>query len=577
MKLFLRWAGARHGFGFKPPSLHKAQPSAALSALGIAAALSVFPIQLPNGLNHIAGTTAVFAQETDPRILKKMERTVTRAQRKLGSVDRDITRMESDSSKIRSSQLDRTEEKISDITESLSDVEAGFEGLSDIQNALLTFTNRLDALKSVHEAGSPPVGTDTKASDESPADQRRLQSQISRVEKNIANAEKALERYLTEPSLTSARLEGVAKDRIASAKDKLSELMGIAPDVASGLEAGLTDIITRFEARAAEDASFASGRDAAAKKLEDMTASGAYEARLAEIKTIDEQSTQFEYLTWDSHLFLSLDNSAQAVDAAASWPDIVSTFEAYMRDNADIMALGGALPTLSSLLQRKLPNAVANLAKLADTLLPLYESKAQDIVTFSREIADEGSFNLFDLRTPDRKSVATEMIWLENWLAFYVALPNANSQTETALRAILSDTIATIDEIKEAGREKIIAQNSLDPDFYSSADREKILEIVEAGWRKIHKDTPINEIRIPSGQWSRTLGERWDKVNRMFVQIDFSTIDAYVVEEPENGIVTFWRVEVQQRHLEQNALISNPASRNRHAPKPNQQMLADNL
>lgn len=574
MNLFLGWAYARQIFAIKPPNVLRTLPSVSLPALSVAAVLTVVPSQLPLGLDMIAGTPAAFAQTTDPRTLKKMERTVKRAERKLDSVERDITRMEGDTSKIRSAQLERTEEKIADISDSLSDVELGFDGLADLQNMLGEFTIRIDALKSAHGADTP---SGDQASDMKTSDQRRLQSQISRVEKSIENAEKALEKYLSQPPLTSARLAGVARDRIEAARDKLSDLIDLSPEVASGLEAQLADIETRFETRAAQDTTFAENMDAAAEKLEVMTASGAYEARLTEIKIIQEQSTQFEHLDWDSYIFLDESNTAILADAAASWPDVTAAFEDYMRENADIMALGGALSTLSLILQKDLPNADANLTELSNTLLPLYEEKAKDIVTFAKEISEEGNFKLFDMRVPDRKSVATEMAWLENWLAFYVSLPDATPQTEAELRTSFSHTVADIDRIKEAGREQIIAQNSLDPDVYTGTDRNDILKLVEAGWRTVHGDTPILDIRIPSGQWTRTTGDRWDKVDRMFVRVDFSTIDAFVVEKPQDGIVTYWRVEVQKRHLEQDALISNPASRNRHAPTPNQQMLADNL
>ncbi|MEP4802857.1 MAG: hypothetical protein ABJZ69_00515, partial [Hyphomicrobiales bacterium] len=559
------------------PSFHKMQQYVSLRALGIATLLTVTPVDLPIGLNKIAGAPAVFAETSDPRTLKKMERTVKRAERKLTSVERDITRMESDASRIRSSQLERTEEKITDIAESLNEVDAGFEGLSDLLVSLATFTSRLKELQSAYGDDTGSEASGGQANDMSVSDQRRLQSQISRVKKNIANAEKALERYLTEPALTSARLQGVAQDRITAAKDKLSDLTALSPEAASHLEPELTDIVRRFDVRAAEDVTYAENKDVAARKLEDMKASGAFEARLVEIKLIQEQATQFEYLDWNSYIFLDDSNASLLSGAANSWPDITIAFDEYMRDNADIMALGGALPTLSLVLQKKLPSATENLAKLSHSLLPLYEAKAHDIVMFAKEIADEGNFRLFDLRVPDRKSVVTELKWLESWLAFYIALPKATPQTEAALRSNLADTIAEIDRIKEAGRGKIIAQNSLDADVYSGADRDEIIRLVEAGWRTVHGDAPIRDIRIPSGQWTRTTGERWDKVDRMFVRVDFSTIDAFVVEEPKDGVVTYWRVEMQKRHLEDNALISNPASRNRHAPKPDQQMLAENL
>lgn len=581
MNLFFNWAKARHVALIKPPALLKARRSVSLTALSIAAALSILPIQLPIGLNLIAGTSAALAQTTDPRTLKKMERTVKRAERKLNSVDRDIDRMETDTSKIRSSQLDRTQEKLTDLQTDLLEVDEGFEGLSEINERLSVLSNRIDALKAAHAAGSSPDNATAKSDNSgtlSPADEKRLKGQISRVESNIANAEKALGRFLSEPALTAERLQGVARDRIASAKEKLSDLTELSPETASKFEADLSAIVSRFEARTIENAAVSGNRDAAAKKLERMTASGSYEAQSKVVKILQEQSTQFENLTWDSHIFLDNGNTASIVEAATSWPDVTTSFDEYMLENADIMELGGALPTLSLILQKNLPNASANLANLADMLPALYNAKAQAIIELGNEIVADQNFNLFDSQLAGRQTVAKEMFWLRNWLAFYKAMPAVSSASEIALQSKLDETIAKIDELKEVGRDKIIAQNSLDPDFYEGSDREEILKLVEAGWRSVHgDDVAIKEIRIPTGQWSRTLGERWDKVDRMFVLVDFSTIDAFVVEEPENGIVTFWRVEVQKRHLEQDAMISNPASRNRHAPKPNQQMLADNL
>lgn len=577
MKLFLGEAQTSHFCGretLRPP---RNRLTKSLVALSLATALTVLPFPSATGLNLVFGTNTAAAQSTDKRNFKKMERIVKRAERQLKSIDRDVNRMESDVSKIRAAHLARTEEKLKEINEDLSGINDGFEGLADVQEIYSSYAARLEILKSARDSDSGDVNASEASRDINPADQKRIKSQISRLEKGIEGAERALTRFLDEPSLTSGRLEGVAKDRIASARERLSDLNEIAPAEAAKLDLQLTAMSSRFEARAAENAAFSGNRDAAAKKLEEMMASGALEAQLDVVNAIQEQSTQFENLAWDSHIFLDNQNTSVITQAAETWPDVTASFQDYMAENADIMGLGGALPTLSLILQKNLGNASKNLENLAETLPQLYETKAQAIIELGQKIVADQNIRQFDSRQAGGQSVAKELFWLKNWLVFYRSLPSAVSSTEATLQSQYEQTISKIDDLKNTVRDDIIAQNSLDPDFYAGSDREEILKLVEAGWRTIHGDTPILEIRIPSGQWSRTIGKRWDKIDRMFVLVDFSNIDAFVVEEPKGDIVTFWRVGVQMRHLEQDALISDPASRNRHAPKPDQQMLADKL
>ncbi|MBL4645261.1 MAG: hypothetical protein JKY99_02250, partial [Rhizobiales bacterium] len=368
---------------------------------------------------------------------------------------------------------------------------------------------------------------------------------------------------------------------LEKAHEKLDELMQLAPDAASELQNSLAVLEEKYDARAGENAD-ANGVSAdASKRIDEMEASGELDAKLDEINKLTSIAIRFSRLDTDAFIFVDRDKFKTMLLDIQSWTDASSAFSQYMDENAAFLSTSrkaNRLMIFSKQLTKEIVTANQNLAEFAKALPQTFDDHLQSVVEMASTAVETERFDVFGpLGGFGDRTIAKEMIWPTNWLAFYEALPAADAGAAKRLQASLTQTIATIDELKESARDKIIANNNLDPDAYVGADRDAILKLVEDGWRTIHGDADILEIRIPSGQWARTIGERWDKVDRMFVRVDFSIIGAYVVEEPVDGIATFWWVEVQKRHLEQDAMISDPASRHRHAPKPDQQIPADKL
>ncbi len=539
-----------------------------------------------------------------------MEQIVKSAQRKLASFERELSRMESDPTRIRSTQFGRLIERIAEVEKKLIPGDNAIEGYAQVSQVLDQFKTRIETLK--HQMNTParktppqspitlasssrdkgansaplsssqPSPSQPSPSQPSPSQQRKISSQVSKVERAIASLSRSVETFLAEPTVTAERLQNIAIAKLEDSREKLADIIQIAPDAAASLKDQLEAFAIKINARTDEHADTNAEKQIAKDRIDVMHASGEYSAKQFEIQALQGQATKLANLKMKSYAFLEATDPPAVIDQVISWPKVSKDFLTYARDTIDALSItpkANSLVLLAGVLEKEIIAANQNLKALEKNMQNVFEAHLHSVLEFAQESEKEGRFHVFGSPSNQDsiRSIEADMLWADAWLKFYGALPNSSDAKLAHLKSIVQENISQVDAIQENLRDKIVASNSLGPNTYSGADHDALISLAEAGWRTVHANAPISEIRILAQQWTRFTGEHYSKTHHQFEKYDYSTLDAYVIEQPIGNISTFWRVELQKRHMEQDALISNPASRTRHDPKPKQQILTENL
>lgn len=129
-------------------------------------------------------------------------------------------------------------------------------------------------------------------------------------------------------------------------------------------------------------------------------------------------------------------------------------------------------------------------------------------------------------------------------LALYAVLAPEDSKV---LTADLAKTRADLKEKQKSLHSAIIAANTLPPDRYTGADREKISALAVATWKKQQPDAVLLTVRIPSEQWTRST--LWRYENMAWHLIDRSTLQAQLIVKHEGDLAVIRPVNLSIDHL----------------------------
>lgn len=412
-----------------------------------------------------------------------------------------------------------------------------------------------------------------------PIDARKLKSMLAKAERVVARAERAVGNYEEAAPASNDRNQASALRAIEGA-EKILNTLSTTSEVA-GLNTRLEVAKSMYEGLASRNAAAVSAQADNEARLGNLEASGELDRDIEITKALRESiADPFRY-KFDHANFGRFGEPAALDDMvrdAENWDDNIKTYltiqskyenlghertAAAMGLQADLYHIRDFLPRTEKTMRAFKGDAPAVLAE-----------SLQDAMSIASDALDQGRFQAFtglnsEMRMALLKPTAVVRV--------YEVLPNITDAEGVALRRQYERGLQEIEGLKEKARDRIVAENRFDPDSYSGSDAAAIKAKAKAGFEFVHGKQTILEARIPSDQWTRHQGWRWSKIDRAYSKVDYSTIDAYVFERTNGKIATYWRFTVQKRHLEGGALIADPASRTRHKPTPDQQILLSNL
>lgn len=431
------------------------------------------------------------------------------------------------------------------------------------------------AILSVGGAGFASYGTHavmTTAQNYTSGDVSRAKSKVAKAERRVAR----LEGMDEEPR--SNGVEATRKD-IADARALLSKIKD-APEYAS-LNNQLTDIEQRLNAVEERFSSAGAALADAEERLEGYKESGELEADVRTLEGLFEVLGPPTKFKPDSGTLTRRGDPAaleDLVSAAETWEETKAAFEPIAEKYESLgkeyfFRATGAFVLIRNI-RGSIPQVEQNMQDLKERGPSIVSAEFENAIALAQDAVETNRFGVFQgLNSPMRLALVRP-----NAVArVYQALPIVSEREAAGMAETVASGIARIASLKAQAATQIIEQNTLPPTGYASADLSAIIQMATDGFKAIHGNVPILEVRVPEGQWTRQQGWRYSRTDRAFQYYDYSTIDTYVVEKTSKRVATFWKVTVHKKHLEGDALISNPASRTRHTPEPDQQILIANL
>lgn len=408
---------------------------------------------------------------------------------------------------------------------------------------------------------------------------KSLASKIAAAERTIKRAERAAEDFAAATGFGVDRKRERAERLIDESRKALKEIVGV-PSY-SELKQRLDAAENSFTTGNASATISAEDKDARLKRLNGYKSSGELAQDASELEALGKALGNPRRYLLDAAVF-SRRGSPQQLD------QMVSDTQNWSNNLARFEELASKYESLGEGVFFRATGAFAEISSTRPAIKETYSN----MEAFSRE-----GYKAIELALSDAQNIAQQAVEDEDYGVFtglnsrmrltlvrpnalarvFSVLPVASEQQKTAVNSLLESGLDEITRTQVAVREKIIENNQMEADVYQGADRSAILSIASDGFKEIHGDQQIFELRIPAGQWERTVGWRWDSVRSQYSYIDYSTIDVYVIEKSSPTIGTIWKITVNKKHLENDALISDPASRHRHTPVPDQQILIRNL
>lgn len=407
-------------------------------------------------------------------------------------------------------------------------------------------------------------------------DERKLKSALSKLDRTVKRAERNVETY---EEYKSDRTEASTLKAITSARELLALISSAGES--KDLERRLNAVMSRYDAVRSDVANADAVKANQQAAINDMDASGELERDYELAQALDKTlGDRFRY-KFDSTVF-GRRGTYEQLDALVAetqnWDEDIKAFDV-------LKSKYGAITGTDNWTLKRLQSSVYEIKQslpihkkwkdaFEEQALDVVRSSLDDAAKIAEEAIDEGNFKAF---TGLNSEMRMALIKPEAVTRVYEALSSVSARDSKTVRVAYEDGLATIDRLKDKARDKIIAENRFDPDNYSGSDAAVIKAKAKDGFEAIHGKQDIIEIRIPAGQWARHEGFRWSKIDKAYSKFDYSTIDAFVFERTDKKVATYWRVTIQKRHLEGDAIIADPASRNRHKPTPDQQILLSNL
>lgn len=408
---------------------------------------------------------------------------------------------------------------------------------------------------------------------------KKIASKIAAAERTIKRAERAADDFVTASGFGVDRKRERAERLIEDSWQALEEIeqTPIHAELKQRLEASAS----KFKTGSVSVVSDANDKQAKIKLLEEYKSSGELARDATELEALGDALGDARRYLLDAAVFSrrgSPQQLEQMVADTENWENNLGRFE-ELAEKYESLGDGVFF------------RATGAFAEISSTRPAIQETRS-NMEAFSRD-----GFSAIEQALKEAQEIAQQAVRDEDYSAFtglnsrmrlalvrpnalaqvFSALPVTSDQQKAAVNALLESGIEEITQTQEAVREKIIENNRMEADLYQGADRASIEEIARQGFTAVHGDQQIIDLRIPAGQWERTIGWRWDRVRSQYSYMDYSTIDAYIIERSTSTVGTIWKITVKKNHLENGAMISDPASRNRHEPVPDQQILLGNL
>jgi hypothetical protein len=410
-------------------------------------------------------------------------------------------------------------------------------------------------------------------------DERAIASALSSAERRIESAASALEDYQAASPLAKPRHADRFARGVERTLEALEPLQGTGRD--TELRARLAGLQAEFDTAAQATAAVAGTEDEAQARLDAWRESGELAADAQALEAMQQVLTNASRFSASNGLFTRNGDPAsleQFIADVANWRETLAAFEPLAQKYESLgqrvfFRATGAAAAIRDIRARLLQSEAA-MVRFKTEAPGDMEAGMDEAEALARSAVREGRFSVFTgLNAPMRMA----LIMPEGVTGLYEALPITSDAEAAMLRARFDARMATINALKGEASQSIISQNRLPPTGYAGGDAASILAAARAGFEAIHGRRDVIELRIPQGQWTRRQGWSWQRAARGYERYDYSVVDVYVIERTSASVATFWRVSVHKKHLEGDALIADPASRTRHTPTPDQQILIANL
>ena len=308
----------------------------------------------------------------------------------------------------------------------------------------------------------------------------------------------------------------------------------------------------------------AAAKDNLAKSLESIQGSEDYFAPLhaklmamldpAKFPKFNEDRKRLQGLSGDySKDWIFTENRTRAAELyaqrAAAQEEVIRIAQVYHRQMQQETEMGKTINAVGTGTLSSLQKFDAKIEEQKKTLPASIREDMAEADKYANEAVQNQKPAWFGGGIPQR------MGWAEDKLALLVAIDPENGP---AVQKEFDDLQASLKQRADSLKELIIRENTLPPDNFAGADRDKAIEVAKSGWAVQQPDAQILAIRIPSEAWKRQA--KWTYSNGTWYFSDKSRLQVrLIVADPTNPELAIDRpVNVIKDHESGDTMIGVP-------------------